>query len=293
MKQHSHLLATILSCANVREELTFVSVILFFKQWALNDLDFVTVFIHNLLIRKSGLVRILYLCLTGLTACWERLRATDVRQSSRLCFYIVMSSLQSQARVLSMSWHVPLLLFTHPLLIWTKASDPDARAHTQTIKSSFAFFSKFSQCLSAFISLSLSYRHTRNTNPHPSHHKSWRPPVLPPPLLGIWRKQCWHSPHPNCSTCSTWPHMFSFLSLHQASVKKKTSTLLVRTIWSALLTPGWQIVGFKDLCCSTNVRHNKRPSCWIPDNLTHTNFLRCYGYVALLRLCSVTRFLPI
>lgn len=143
-------------------------------------------------------------------------------QAIHLCFTITMCSQQTHAWILSLSGHVPLLLFTHPLLPQTKLSDPAARAHTQTNKSSFAF----SQILPLLLGLSLffTHRHTTITNPHPSHHKSWRHSVLPPPLLGIWRKQCWQSPPPNCSTCSTWPHMFSFLT-HNKLPKSFSSSL--------------------------------------------------------------------
>lgn len=89
-------------------------------------------------------------------------------QSIHLSFNI---SQQSQAWIVSMSWHVPLLLFIHPPLLRTKASDPAARAHTQHTQPCL-----FSNSPTAFSRLSLSHTNTwQLPNPHPPHHKSWRP----------------------------------------------------------------------------------------------------------------------
>lgn len=69
-------------------------------------------------------------------------------------------SQQSQAWIVSMSWHVPLLLFIHPPLLRTKASDPAARAHTQHTQ-----LCLFSNSPTAFSCLSL------------SHTNAWQPPT--------------------------------------------------------------------------------------------------------------------
>lgn len=139
------------------------------------------------------------------------------RAHSPLLFhYNVLSAVLNPKHVLACPTSA---IYPPPLLPGTEASHPAARAHTQTIRSSFAFFSNPPTAFPP-LALSLSLFHTQAHDcrlPTPIHLiiKCWRPPGLPPPPPGIWCKQCWHSPHPNCSTCSTWPHMFRFFSYNK------------------------------------------------------------------------------
>lgn len=108
-----------------------------------------------------------------------------------------------------------------PLLPGTPASHPAAKAHTQTIRS-WAVCSSNSPAVSLHLALPLSHTGTRPplTNPHPSCHKKAEDPCAP-------STSSWHlvqtmltqPPPPNCSTCSTWPHMFHFFSYNKLKQK--------------------------------------------------------------------------
>lgn len=163
------------------------------------------------------------------TACWDTLQKTDVSSLTPLLYhYKAFSTVPGLTRQ-----HVracpTFAIYPPTLLPGTEASHPAARSHLSPPSAARLLYNS----PTAFSSFT--HRHTATPNPHPSRHKSPRPPVLPPPLLGIWRKQCWHSPHPNCSTCSTWPHMFCFFSYNKPVQKLPTPARA--SIWFVLPEP--------------------------------------------------------